>query len=90
MSTKLDITELKEALINIFESYIAKPDDIAVKRKAKDVYLKYMGADPLLPKLISEAKNILVNVAYETGVRPDMKRIKALLVRLKAQSAKNL
>ena len=71
---KVDLTKLKEAVIKILQDFFVNPEDQKVKERAKEVYIKYMNLDPVLPRELAVAKNLLVDIAYDMGINPPTKK----------------
>lgn len=80
--------KLKKEIIKILKSYLNNQNDSELKKQAEELYLSYLNADALLPREISEAKNLLVDIAYDTGTKPDKDQIEKLLIKLKKNMKK--
>ena len=79
----VNINKLKAEIKDIMEGYLANRNEPSIKEKAKQVYNKYLDLDPMLPRDISVAKNLLVDIAYETGIKPDENAIREVLKKLR-------
>ena len=53
-----------------------------MKKDAEELYLSALSVDPLLPKELSAAKNMLVSIAYNTGIKLDEKAVREALRKL--------
>ncbi len=82
----MDINKLRAEVEAILLRYLANPDDAKLKKQAEKIYLSALSADPLLPKELSAAKNMLVGIAYNTGVKLNAESVKQALAKLKEQT----
>ena len=78
----MEIKKLKSEVREILARYLANSDDTGLKKDAEELYLSALSVDPLLPKELSAAKNMLVSIAYNTGIKLDEKAVREALRKL--------
>lgn len=79
----MDIKKLKAEVEDILARYLSNPEDAGLKKQAEKAYLSALSIDPMLPKELSTAKNMLVGIAYNTGIKLKTEAVKEALRKLK-------
>lgn len=79
----MDIKKLKKEVESILTKYLSNPDDVNLKKEAENIYLSALSVDPLLPQEMSAAKNMLVSIAYNTGIKLNAEAVREALAKLR-------
>ena len=90
---KLDILNLRKALIDFYKDYLNDRKNESLKKYAENVYLQYSGANTLLDEYTARAVTILVDIGFETGLPKisdvEIKKIIETLEKLNKKRAKD-
>ena len=78
------VENLRKELNPIYEQYLNDPKNSDLRKKARNLYNKFVTAAPLLDKDTEKALITLVDVGYDTGIQPPSKKaVRQLLKKLK-------
>lgn len=83
---ELDLGQLKNDLIQIYEEYLEDPENETMKEKARKLHNRFMNATTFLDKSTAYAINLLVDVGWDLPAppKPSEETVKELLQTLRA------
>ena len=70
MGTRLDITELREYLIDLYERFLSGED---IKVEARKVFLDYIGSNRFIPDKMTDALSYLEDIGW--SIPPEISHI---------------
>lgn len=79
---ELDPKKLSKEIAQIFREYLLNNLNDKDILKIKEIYAEFHNADQILNKNLAEAINLLVDLGWDTGLKPNKERIKELLISL--------
>jgi len=82
---EVDIEQLRQALISIYETYLRDPDNQEMKTQAKELHAKYLNLTQMLDQTMQHAINLLVDIGWDlpTPPKPSKETVQKLLAELK-------